>query len=77
MSKLTHVNRQGEVSMVDVSSKPVTRRRAIAVATVFLPAAVAEAIAANAVSKGNVYETARIGAIQAAKKTFGLIPLCH
>jgi len=77
MRKLTHVNRQGAVRMVDVGSKPVTKRRAVAAASVYLPPAVAKAIVSNSVAKGNVFETARIGAIQAAKKTFELIPLCH
>jgi cyclic pyranopterin monophosphate synthase len=63
--------------MVDVSPKPVTFRRAMATGRVLLGAAAAEAIRQNKVAKGNVLETARIGAIQAAKRTSELIPLCH
>ncbi len=63
--------------MVDVSGKPVTTRRAIAAGQLRLTTAIANAIRDNAVAKGNVLEVARIGAIQAAKKTAELIPLCH
>jgi cyclic pyranopterin monophosphate synthase len=77
MAQFTHLDSKGSARMVDVGSKPLTKRRAVAVGHVFLPSSVAEAIASNTVAKGNVFETARIGAIQAAKKTFELIPLCH
>jgi len=77
MSKFSHLDSQGSARMVDVGAKSVTRRRALAQAVLDLPAAVAEAIQSNTVAKGNVFETARIGAIQAAKKTSDLIPLCH
>lgn len=63
--------------MVDVSAKPATARRAVASARMQLPRKIVVAIASNSVAKGNVLETARIGAIQAAKRTFELIPLCH
>ena len=77
MSKLTHVNRRGETRMVDVSQKQVTRRRAVAGATIRLTDEIAKAIREDSVAKGNVLETARISAIQGAKKTSELIPLCH
>lgn len=77
MKNFTHLNASGAAKMVDVSSKPTTARRAIASAKMQLPRAIAKAITSNSVAKGNVFETARIGAIQAAKKTFDLIPLCH
>lgn len=63
--------------MVDVSIKVVTQRRAVAGGVVRLTGSIARAIRNNAVAKGNVFEVARIGAIQAAKKTAELIPLCH
>ncbi len=63
--------------MVDVSSKPVVRRRAVASGRMRLTRAIADAIRQESVAKGNVLETARIGAIMAAKKTSDLIPLCH
>jgi cyclic pyranopterin monophosphate synthase len=63
--------------MVDVSEKSVTSRRAVAEGRVLLTPAIANAIRKNEVAKGNVLEVARIGGIQAAKKTAELIPLCH
>jgi len=76
-NQLTHINKKGETSMVDVSTKPVTPRRAIASASIRLTSSIATAIRANKVAKGNVLETARLGAIQATKRTSELIPLCH
>jgi cyclic pyranopterin phosphate synthase len=63
--------------MVDVSAKRVTLRRAVAQGSVRLTREISDAIRASTVAKGNVFETARIAAIQAAKKTSDLIPLCH
>ncbi len=63
--------------MVNVSGKPVTLRRALAVGGIRLTEAIVNAIRKKSAVKGNVLETARIGAIQAAKKTSELIPLCH
>lgn len=74
---LSHVDEAGKARMVDVSAKGATRRRAVAEAVVCVGAEVAEAIRANAVAKGPVFETARLAGIQAAKQTGLLIPLCH
>jgi len=63
--------------MVNVSGKPVTLRRALAAGRIRLTDAIVNAIRKKSAAKGNVLETARIGAIQAAKKTSELIPLCH
>lgn len=63
--------------MVDVSAKRSTRRRAVAEATIVLDAAVRARILAGTVAKGDVFATARIAAIQAAKDTARWIPLCH
>ena len=63
--------------MVDVSAKASTRRRAVAVATIRLDAAVRELLFAGELPKGDALATARIAAIQAAKETSRLIPLCH
>jgi len=63
--------------MVDVSGKGATRRRAVAEAVIEVGPEVAAAIAADAVVKGPVFETARLAGIQAAKQTGHLIPLCH
>jgi cyclic pyranopterin monophosphate synthase len=77
MKKMTHINNRGEISMVDVSSKRTTHRRALAAGQVRLTRAIADAIVKGSVAKGNVLETARLSAILAAKKTSELIPLCH
>lgn len=77
MSKLTHINEDGEAHMVDVSGKTATKRTAIASATVNLTPAVLSAIQDKTVPKGDVFATARIAGITAAKKTSELIPLCH
>jgi cyclic pyranopterin monophosphate synthase len=63
--------------MVNVSGKAVTLRRAVAEGSVRLTKAIVNAIQSQSTAKGNVLETARIGAIQAAKRTSELIPLCH
>ncbi len=75
--QLSHVDRSGTARMVDVGEKPVTRRRAVARAVVCMQPATAAAIRQNAVCKGDVLTVARIAGIQAAKRTDGLIPLCH
>lgn len=75
MSKLSHYNNSGEVSMVDISEKAPTRRTARAHAFVRMSAEVLAALPSN--KKGNPLEVARIAGISAAKKTAELIPLCH
>jgi cyclic pyranopterin monophosphate synthase len=63
--------------MVDVGSKDVTDRRAVARATVRMSASTASAVARGDAPKGDVIGTARIAGIQAAKRTAELVPLCH
>jgi cyclic pyranopterin phosphate synthase len=63
--------------MVDVGSKPVTDRRAVARAVVRMSPATAAAVARGDAPKGDVIGTARIAGIQAAKRTAELVPLCH
>ena len=75
--KLSHVDGEGKARMVDVSGKEATRRRAVAEAVIEVGPEVAAAIAADAVAKGPVFETARLAGIQAAKQAGQLIPLCH
>lgn len=75
--KLTHVGADGQARMVDVGDKPVTKRGAIAVATVSISRELADAIHDDTLTKGNAIETARLAGIQAAKHTATLIPLCH
>ncbi len=75
--KLTHINEHGEAHMVDVGGKTVTQRSATARAYVLLNAATFAAVKDNTLAKGDVFATARIAGIQAAKKCSELIPLCH
>jgi cyclic pyranopterin phosphate synthase len=76
-SDLTHLDESGGARMVDVSSKDVTRRRAVARAFVRMAPETAAAVAAGDAPKGDVLGTARVAGIQAAKQTGALIPLCH
>ncbi|MEE8408814.1 MAG: cyclic pyranopterin monophosphate synthase MoaC [Myxococcota bacterium] len=76
-SKLTHVDAQGEMRMVDVGDKKVTRRVAIAEARVRIGAEALREIQSGAAAKGDVLAAARLAGIQAAKRTSELIPLCH
>ena len=77
MSSLTHLNTKGEAHMVDVSDKVDTARTAIAQSLVELTPAIVAAITDDNLPKGDLYATARIAGIQAAKKCSDLIPLCH
>ena len=63
--------------MVDVSAKPLSKRRAVARGRIRLQREALDLIARDQVAKGNVFATARIAGIQAAKQTAQLIPLCH
>ena len=75
--RLTHLDADGAARMVDVAGKPETDRTAIARARVRMSPATAAAVAAGDAPKGDVIAVARIAAIQAAKRTDELIPLCH
>ena len=77
MKKLTHVGSDGRAQMVDVSAKPLSKRRAIARGKIRLQRGTLDLIAKDQIAKGNVFATARIAGIQAAKETAQLIPLCH
>ncbi|MGD9008199.1 MAG: cyclic pyranopterin monophosphate synthase MoaC [Desulfobacteraceae bacterium] len=77
MAKLTHVDEQGRVRMVDVTAKAPTERMARAQAVVAMAQKTFALITDQKVKKGNVLETARIAGIMAAKKTSELIPMCH
>jgi cyclic pyranopterin monophosphate synthase len=76
-TRLSHVATDGRVRMVDVSAKPASARVAVASGKIVVNPATIEAIARNQIGKGNVLATAQIAAIQAAKRTAELIPLCH
>jgi cyclic pyranopterin monophosphate synthase len=73
----SHIAPDGSVAMVDVGAKAVTTRTARAGARVRLPPAVAEALRAATLPKGDAFVTAQIAGIFAAKQTGALIPLCH
>ena len=77
MAKLSHYTTRGEVQMVDVSSKSVTTRTAIAYAFVRMTPKVLRAVSNLKNPKGNPLEVARIAGIAAAKRTAEWIPLCH
>lgn len=74
---LTHINTKGEAHMVDVSEKSDTSRTAVAESQLQLSQTVLQALEADENPKGDVFATARIAGIQAAKKCSDLIPLCH
>ncbi|MGH6854386.1 MAG: cyclic pyranopterin monophosphate synthase MoaC, partial [Aestuariivirga sp.] len=77
MSKLSHLDKAGHAHMVDVSAKDVTSRSATAKARVTMEPATLAIIVEGTAKKGDVLAAARIAGIMAAKKTHGLIPLCH
>ncbi|GAB2655679.1 MULTISPECIES: cyclic pyranopterin monophosphate synthase MoaC [Vibrio] len=77
MSQFTHINASGEANMVDVSGKAETVREARAEAFVHMAPETLQLITSGQHHKGDVFATARIAGIQAAKKTWDLIPLCH
>lgn len=77
MKKLSHVNSKGKAEMVDISAKKETLRTATASAEVFVSKEVFNRIKQNTIEKGDVLAIANFAGIQAAKKTFELIPLCH
>lgn len=73
----SHLNKTGAAHMVNVGSKPVQRRRAVAGAKLVCQPATIRALKQNALPKGDVLTVAQIAGIQAAKRTAELIPLCH
>ncbi len=77
MAEFSHLDAEGTARMVDVGGKPVQRRRAVAEGFVECAPATVEALREKALPKGDVLTVARIAAIQAAKRTDELIPLCH
>jgi cyclic pyranopterin phosphate synthase len=77
MKKLSHLDEQGRVRMVDTSAKPVTARRAVASGCVLMSPETVAAVREHRTPKGDPLETARLAGIMAAKRTADLIPLCH
>ena len=74
---LTHFDAQGQAHMVDVGSKALTRRVAVASGRIDMLPGTLALIASGTAKKGDVLGIARIAGIQGAKKTSDLIPLCH
>ncbi len=75
--ELTHLDDAGNVRMVDVGEKEVTVRRAVAEATVHMDESTRDRLFTGDLPKGDAVATVRIAAIQGAKQTSALVPLCH
>src|SRR5579864_2943038 len=75
--KLSHFDKSGQAHMVDVGGKPETHRAARACGTIRMAASTLSLILKGAAKKGDVLGVARVAAIEAAKRTGDLIPLCH
>jgi cyclic pyranopterin phosphate synthase len=75
VTELSHVDEAGDVRMVDVGDKPLSRRRAVAAATVTMAPETARRL--RELPKGDALATAQLAGIMAAKRTAELIPLCH
>src|SRR5213079_1856158 len=77
MDRLSHIDGDGRAQMVDVSAKPMSTRAAIAKGKIKLQRKTLDLISKDRIAKGNVFATARLAGIQAAKQTANLIPLPH
>ncbi|HEY4038101.1 MAG TPA: cyclic pyranopterin monophosphate synthase MoaC [Burkholderiaceae bacterium] len=77
VNRLSHLDSQGQAHMVDVGSKAETHRAARAQGRIVMSQAALDAIESGNAKKGDVLGVARVAAIQAAKRTSELIPLCH
>ena len=75
--RLTHLDDEGRAHMVDVGDKAVTHRRGVAESFIAMRAETLSMIVSGSAPKGDVFATARIAGIMAAKRTSDLIPLCH
>jgi cyclic pyranopterin phosphate synthase len=75
VTELSHLSEAGDVRMVDVGGKPLSRRRAVARATVRMAPETARRL--RELPKGDALVTAQLAGIMAAKRTSELIPLCH
>jgi cyclic pyranopterin monophosphate synthase len=74
---LSHLDGRGRVRMVDVGDKAITAREAVAVGRVVMSPATVRLVRAGNLKKGDPLQTARLAGMMAAKRTAGLIPLCH
>ena len=76
-AKLSHIDQRGQAHMIDVSAKNLTERVAVAEGRVIMRRETLDAVIAGNAQKGDVLGAARLAGIMAAKRTHGLIPLCH
>jgi cyclic pyranopterin phosphate synthase len=77
MSRLSHIDDDGRIRMVDTGEKPTTQRRAVASARVLMQPCTVADLRQSRTPKGDPLEAARLAGIMAAKRTADLIPLCH
>jgi cyclic pyranopterin phosphate synthase len=75
--RLSHIDQRGQARMVDVSGKGATERMAVAEGRVIMSKATLDRVVEGNALKGDVLGAARLAGIMAAKRTHGLIPLCH
>ena len=76
-TQLSHIDQRGQARMVDVSAKSLTERIAVAEGRVIMTKETLDKVVAGNALKGDVLGAARLAGIMAAKRTHGLIPLCH
>lgn len=74
---LTHLDKNGNATMVDISDKKTTTRTALASGVIHITPVILEAIKKDLIKKGNVFTVAKIAGINSAKMTEAIIPLCH
>jgi cyclic pyranopterin phosphate synthase len=77
VNDFSHIDGEGKVRMVDVSGKPASRRTAVASGSVRMASETVAKLHGGELKKGDALATAKIAGIMAAKRTSGLIPLCH
>ena len=75
--QLSHLTGEGEVHMVEVGDRAITKREATAMGSLVMSTSTLELVLSGETSKGDLMAVARVAAIQAAKRTSELIPLCH
>ncbi|KAA3616092.1 MAG: cyclic pyranopterin monophosphate synthase MoaC [Calditrichaeota bacterium] len=76
-NELSHVREDGTINMVDIGTKKITTRRAVALGSIKMAKTTIHLLRENALKKGDAIQTAKIAGIMAAKKTSEIIPLCH
>jgi len=77
MSKLSHLDKKGRARMVDVSAKADTKRTAVAQGKIVMSSKTLKLILQGGLEKGDVFTVAKVAAVQGAKRTAELIPMCH